>query len=258
MKFSMRFSDEEIDQQTKRILDFPTFKNSPVLSRFLEFIVAETVHKRELQIKEYSIAVNVLQRSHSFNPNVDSIVRIHAGRLRRALDEYYFTQGIYDSIVIRIPKGCYVPEFSESGTTKPHNDHYPTLLDPGHKSLVAIFPLRTAVQKEGINEFLLTLQEQFSEQLLSLHDISVIGYYSDEVNAKIKSNVLEAGKLAGADYIITGSLNYIGDQIKLVISLLVTATGVVLLCKSYGQTILSGDLFEQVAEIVECFNPFSG
>src|SRR4051794_36840976 len=108
MEVSTIFSTEEINQQTRRILEFPMFRNSPVLSRFLEFIIAETVHNKQLHIKEYSIAINVLYRSRDFNPNTDSIVRIHAGRLRRALNDYYLTQGVYDAIVIRIPKGCYV------------------------------------------------------------------------------------------------------------------------------------------------------
>src|SRR5690349_8629399 len=112
MEVTTIFSPEEIDQQKKRILEFPMFRNSPVLSRFLEFIICETIQNRELQIKEYSIAINVLRRPRHFNPSGDSIVRIHAGRLRRALNDYYLTMGLYDPIVIQIPKGGYVPEFS--------------------------------------------------------------------------------------------------------------------------------------------------
>jgi len=257
MEVSTIFPIEDINEQTRRILDFPMFKSSPVLSRFLEFIIFETVHKREIQIKEYSIAIHVLNRSRDFNPTGDSIVRIHAGRLRRALNDYYLTVGIYDPIIITIPKGCYVPEFSESESGKPLARILPVSQEISNKPYVAIFPFRSVTEKEGIPEFLMGVQEQLSEQLLSFHDISVIGYFSDELNAKIKSNVLEAGKLAGADYIITGSLTYIGDHIRVAINLLVTATGVVLLCKSFGKTTLAGNLFELSKDIVDCFNGFS-
>src|SRR5688572_27605659 len=159
METKTEFSIEAIAQQTKRILSFSIFVNSPVLSRFLEFIIYETIHKKETQIKEYAIAIHVLHRSRDFNPNGNSIVRIHAGRLRRALNDYYLTQGIYDPIIIHIPKGCYVPEFSESGTAKPIDEVLPVMLEPVYKPLVAIFPFRVGTQREGNNELVLMLKE---------------------------------------------------------------------------------------------------
>lgn len=258
MQVSTIFSTEEINEQTRRILAFSTFINSPVLSRFLEFIIDETVHKRELHIKEYSIAVNVLHRTRDFNPNADSIVRIHAGRLRRALSDYYLTEGLYDPITIQIPKGRYVPEFSEGGTIKTAGDIVPVLSAQGNKPHVAIFPFRAATQREDVSEALLVLKEQLSEELLSFHDISVTGYYSDEMNARIKENILEAGKSAGAHYIITGSLACSGDHVRILTSLLVTATGEVLLCKSFETTISAGNFFEMDDDIIRSFIRFSG
>jgi TolB-like protein len=252
------FSTEEINDQLKRILDFPMFQNSPVLRRFLEFIIDETIHKKQLSIKEYSIAINVLYRSRDFNPNLDSIVRIHAGRLRRALNDYYLTQGIYDPIIIRIPKGCYVPEFVESGTVKPMADRLASFLEQSIRPLVAIFPFRVATKRGDMNEFLLVLKEQLSEGLLSFRDISVIGYYTAEMNAKIAENILEGGKSAGADYIITGSLTYIGQRIRILINLLVTGTGEVLLCKSFDKNIESDEVFEIKDDIVQNFIGFAG
>ena len=40
-------------------------------------------------LKEYTIALNVLDKPSNFKPQENSIVRIHAGRLRRALNHYY-------------------------------------------------------------------------------------------------------------------------------------------------------------------------
>src|SRR5215203_788026 len=133
MKVSAIFATEEINDQVKRILDFPIFQNSPVLSRFLGFIIDETIQKKQTSIKEYSIAINVLYRSRDFNPNLDSIVRIHAGRLRRALNDYYLTQGIYDPIIIDIPKGSYIPKFVESGASKPMVDRVASFLEQSIK-----------------------------------------------------------------------------------------------------------------------------
>ena len=257
MKVRVIFSAEEINHQARRILDFPLFRNSPVLSRFLEFIIAETVHHKESQIKEYAIAIHVLYRSREFNPNVDSIVRIHAGRLRRALTDYYLTDGMYDPIIIQIPKGRYVPEFTDSGTVKPMGDKMPVLPQQGHKPLVAIFPLRVPTLREHMDELVGLLEGQLSEELLSFHDIAVIGYYSMDMKAKINENILEAGKAIGADYIIAGSITYVGQQIRVLINLLVTATGEVLLCKSFDRNILPPDLFEVQDDILQNFIGFA-
>ena len=98
------FSNPLIREQLNRILSSATFNNSRILSGFLEFVITETLAGKEKEIKEYTIGVNVLSRSSSFNPQFDAIVRTHAGRLRRALKEYYADSGRKDPIQIDIPK----------------------------------------------------------------------------------------------------------------------------------------------------------
>ena len=90
------FSDDEVHEQIQRIFDCPAFSVSDILRRFLSYIVDETLYGRSNTIKEYTIAVNVLNKPVSFKPQHDAIVRIHAGRLRRALNYYYKEQGIGD------------------------------------------------------------------------------------------------------------------------------------------------------------------
>jgi len=255
MEVSATFPPEEINLQTQRILNFPMFRNSPVLSRFLEFVISETIQKREIQIKEYSVAIHVLHRARDFNPNADSIVRIHAGRLRRALNEYYLTQGIYDPIIISIPKGGYVPEFSDGGTIqpvlRPHIRKEEDILKPK----VAIFPFRLAIKNENCNDFLLLLEEQLSEEFLSYQDVTVTGYYSSEMKERIQENILEAGKLTGADYIVTGSISNSDNNKRIGVKLLVPETGEVLLCKSFERKTLSPEIIKVIIGItIECYN----
>jgi adenylate cyclase len=53
--------------------------------------------------------VEVFGRDESFDPHIDSIVRVDAGRLRRKLKLYYSDEGQNDPIHIEVPKGSYVP-----------------------------------------------------------------------------------------------------------------------------------------------------
>src|SRR5215471_6894662 len=104
-------SAELVRKQLSRILSSHEFKNSHVVSRFLEFVVEEVLTGRANEIKEYTIGVKALGRSADFNPQFDAVVRIHAGRLRRMLREFYNGNASTEPLSIEIPKGSYVPVF---------------------------------------------------------------------------------------------------------------------------------------------------
>lgn len=247
----MPHSAEDIRNQLQRILDFPRFRNSPTLTRFLKFIVSETILDKIQQIKEYSIAVHVLNRSSDFNPNNDAIVRIHAGRLRRALHEYYLTDGINDPIVIHIPKGCYIPEYKtplKEGSNGAITSFIP---DTSLKPSIAVFPFRSIPKGPISDVFSLILGEELSAELSRFRDISVIGYYSMDMMAKIEQNILEAGRSVGADYIITGSLQYNDQSVRVRVTLLITSTGEVMMTRSLGKEAPLPGLIEIQDELVQ-------
>jgi len=99
--------------QLSRILTSATFTDAGRASSFLRFIVEHALDGRPSEIKESVIAVEVLGRSTSFDSKTDPIVRVEAGRLRDRLREYYDRHGPADDVLISVPKGGYVPEFSE-------------------------------------------------------------------------------------------------------------------------------------------------
>ena len=79
--------------ELERILSSKIFKQSYILSNFLRYVVIETIEDHSNEIKEYSIAVKALGKPEDFNPQLDAVVRIHAGRLRRSLHLYYSEEG---------------------------------------------------------------------------------------------------------------------------------------------------------------------
>src|SRR6187402_3615237 len=111
------FSSKVILDQIERISSHPTFAVSDIMKRFLSFIVVETLEGRSNQLKEYTIGVAVLNKPAEFKPQKDAIVRIHAGRLRRALDSYYQESPGPELVHISIPKGSYVPVFGRTAIT---------------------------------------------------------------------------------------------------------------------------------------------
>lgn len=100
---------ERTELQT--VLGSHLFVRSPALSHLLSYLCEKTFAGQTDQIKEYSVAVDVFDRCESFDQDTDSIVRVHANRLRKRLSEYYAGEGAAHSVHIVIPIGQYVPSF---------------------------------------------------------------------------------------------------------------------------------------------------
>jgi serine/threonine-protein kinase len=104
----------DVRAELDKILAAQSFANSGRQSRFLRFVVEQTIEGRGPQLKEYLIGVEVYDRGEGYDPRVDTIVRVEASRLRSRLAEYYKTEGQGDCGRIDLPRGSYVPAFETS------------------------------------------------------------------------------------------------------------------------------------------------
>ena len=86
------------------------FRGSPRHRALLRHLVARALNDEQAALKETVIAVEVFGRpAASFDPKLDTIVRVEARRLRARLSKYYRTDGRDTSIRIELPVGSYVP-----------------------------------------------------------------------------------------------------------------------------------------------------
>ena len=243
------FPEAEIREQLERILSSPGFKNSRVLSGFLQFVVEETLTGKAQEIKEYTIGLRVLSKDNDFNPQLDGIVRIHAGRLRRALKEYYYELGQMDPIWIEIPKGGYIPLFQspnriENTTTKPKTSL------ARNRPVVALLPFRNISKDSSRDFFADGLGEQLSTELTRFPDLSVISYYSSRHVAGKTSDIKKAANLLGAKYIVTGSIQNDDNQIRASAQLISAESGEQLWANSFDRKNTASGLLEIQNEIV--------
>jgi len=138
-------SPQLIEDALQRVIGSREIITSERKKRFLSFIVQETLAGHAHRIKAYAIAVDVFDRDPSFDPVIDPVVRIEAGRLRRCLEHYYLTKGAADPVRITIPKGGYVPQFIlneeavrlDSQTTADDGQ-------PNARELTDVYPAKTA------------------------------------------------------------------------------------------------------------------
>jgi Tol biopolymer transport system component len=104
---------QRVRLQLDRILASAAFADAERACSFLRFVVDRALEERAGEIKESVIAVEVLGRPATFDSKSDPIVRVEAGRLRDRLSSYYEGAGGADAVLITLPKGRYVPEFTE-------------------------------------------------------------------------------------------------------------------------------------------------
>lgn len=102
--------------QLARILQSPGFSHSRQLSRFLTYIVSETLAGQSDLIKEYVLAIDVFGREKTFDAMADAIVRVQAKKLRSRLAAYYENEGLHDPVRIEVPRGSYMPRFLPNST----------------------------------------------------------------------------------------------------------------------------------------------
>src|SRR4030095_14788813 len=147
----------------------------------------------------------------TFNPQENGIVRIHAGRLRRALNDYYSDMGRDDKIVITIPKGKYVPVFANrlnpaeaAIIEKELQDAVST--EEGDDVILAVLPFTCTTKTGPSYSFAEGLCFQLNSALTHLDQISVIAYQAVKNLVQTHPDYRELGASIGFSHIITGGV----------------------------------------------------
>ena len=223
-----------IREHVERVLGSQTLVQADRLRRFLEYIVNHELSGQAGKLNQFSIALDVFDRDESFDPAIDAIVRVEAGRLRSKLLEYYDEEGRNDSVKITLPKRGYAVkfEFRETQTSTANDDFVERKaiskpLKPVNitNPTVAVLPfdnMSTDPEQEyfsdGITEDLIT-------DLSRLPGLSVIARQSTFVYKGVATDTKEISAHLGADFIVEGSVRKIGSRIRINVQLIHGETG---------------------------------
>src|ERR1700704_2499859 len=106
----------------EKLLSSRTLHGSESLCKLLQYLANHSFEHPGVSPKEYQIATEVFGRQQDFDPHLDSMVRVQAGRLRAKLAEYYASEGVDDHLVLEMPKGSYALAFHQRtrGTGRNH------------------------------------------------------------------------------------------------------------------------------------------
>lgn len=249
---SYKVDPDLVKKELLQILSSEKFRNAQVLSMFLQFVVEETLAGRVNEIKEYTIGIRALGRSPDFNPQADAAVRIHAGRLRRMLDEYFDREGSNDIVVIEMPKGGYVPVFKYKGERSMAHV-LPAKTEPviHRKATVAVYPFHNRSAEDSKNFFVAGLGEQLCNDLARFEHISVISYEVTEPFSSENRGIDELRQAFSVDFILTGSVRFSSGLVQISIQLMQAETDMLLWTHTYLRHYNNDNLYNIQDEIVE-------
>jgi hypothetical protein len=98
---------EEKLRQIDRLVHSSLLHGSESLCKLLRYLADYALEHPGESVKEYQIATEVFGRPATFDPRLDSTVRVQTGRLRTKLTEYYRGPGESDPLIVEIPRGTY-------------------------------------------------------------------------------------------------------------------------------------------------------
>ena len=246
---------EQIQRQLTCILASSVFAHSHRQSRFLSYIVQATLAGGADRLSQRAIGIEVFDRPDSFDPVVDSIVRVEAGRLRSKLREYYDELGKSDRVFIELPKRSYAVRIGK----------VPADAARRYKSHVRVGPLEQ-IAVEGILESLQGAptiavlpfdsmsgdreQEYFADgitddlitDLARFSGLSVIARQSVFAYRGSVAGAQRISEELGAGFILEGSIRRVGNRVRINAQLIDGSSGKHIWAERYDHNM--GDIFD--------------
>ena len=241
---------DAIREQVERILASDGFLRSRRIKSFLRFVVEETLAGRADRLKAYTIGLEVFGRDESFDPSVDPIVRVEAGRLRQRLKAYYLEQGRDDPIEIEIPKGGYVPTCRLSPGAAPAAPSSDGLDLPTGPS-IAVLPFDNMCGEAGQDYFVDGLVEEIINDLTKFRDLLVISRNTTFQYKGRHVDVRRLGRDLGVGYVLEGSVRKAANRIRVTAQLLETVNGAHVFSETYDRDLTPANIIDVQDEIAD-------
>lgn len=235
---------DAVEAQLLKLKGSAGLVRSPRLVCLLEHTVRKAVQGHLDELKEYTIAVEVFGRDPSYDPRIDSAVRVEAGKLRKKLEQYYSQEGRDDELLIEIPRGSYVPVFRWRKAPPPERPRggrgwFVAAAAVLSAVTIAGFWLRSDVASQSPSVVVLPLanlsgessQDYFADaltdvlitDLAKVGSIRVISRTSAMQFKGARQSLPEIARRLGVTHLVEGSVVRSGEQFRITVQLLTAA-----------------------------------
>ncbi|WP_162950165.1 hypothetical protein [Rhizobium jaguaris] len=214
----------DVTDQLGRLRRSETFAGSDRLIALLSYLVEETLSGRGEHLREAVIGNAVYRRDPPYDPRIDSTVRVEARRLRAKLKDYFISEGRQDLVLIVIPTGSYIPQFSVreavnyDGFAEAPSERA-KVYTQGAGASVAVIPFRAFALDSAVRVF----AEGLSDELIYLLGLE------PGVRVSARNMVYPFGETQrqpaaiaaelGVDVVLQGTVREEDDQLKITVEL---------------------------------------
>lgn len=178
---------DHVHAHLEKIQASSLFAGTRRLKSVLRYLVLQALNGTSAGLSEYRIALEAFDKSESFDPTTDPIVRVEMSRLRTRLARYYDEYIVDDGIAFELPRGTYALSIRSApagGTRLPSRDS--STMTIGVSLLHAVPRTRAAD----------VLCVQLAREL-----VEILG------NEPYLSTVVRAGRRPEFDFVVEGSIH---------------------------------------------------
>ncbi|MBV8832035.1 MAG: hypothetical protein JO108_22760 [Acidobacteriaceae bacterium] len=235
-----------------RVVNSPAFVSSARLVRFLTHVVNRTIDGDLDSLKEFSIAMEVFDRTSDYDPNIDAIVRVEARRLRSKLKAYYEEgPGRSDPVLIGLRPGSYVPIFRWLERKPQEHRQQTGITIETRRASVAVLPFVNMSPEPEQDYFCDGISEEIINVLTRVSGLNVIARTSAFQFKGVSVDIREVGQRLRADLVIEGSVRKAGMQLRITTQAVHSESGHHLWSETFRRELK--DIFaiqEEIAEAV--------
>lgn len=202
-----------------KIADIEAIQTSPRLFSLVRYLFEEERSGRGAEVTQYTIAAECFGIPNAYDADQNSLVRVHASRLRRMLTEYYEGDGVGDSWQVRLPAGSYQLKFERKDDPQPQE---------GAVKMVPVVGL-LEFRGLGLDDFWRHLPMVLAEELSSLLQrqgrLEILGPFSRRLLEAEGVDPVHLGTRHPVDFILDGSVERTDKALVLRTRLLEGRTG---------------------------------
>jgi TolB-like protein len=208
-------NDNDISATLERVLTSHAFSRSARLRSLLRYVVSAQSTKRNHWIREAAVALDVFRRDPAtFDSMKDGIVRVSFNRLRKLLSRYYEDEGQHDLLRFEIPRGGYsvIVRRRMSGV----------LSSPVR---IAVLPLANLTNDEAHEALCDGLTDDLIDALAKVPQLRALARTSTRRFRNTDLDVREIAKTLAVDTLIEGSVQRVGDQMRITVQMILGRDG---------------------------------
>ncbi len=229
-------TEDDVRHQLQRILAAEIFERSQRLSDFLRYVVEKGLNGELDEIKETTLALEVFERPSDFEPGVDPIVRVEAGRLRNKVREYYETAGECDALWVGLAARGYRPEVRKRNVeaAPAAASSEPERPAPDRLSL-AVLPVEDVSPDSSLKAMAVALTDQL------IHSLAVDGAWEVAARTSIRryreepDDAREIAEQIQVSALLEGSLQAVHGVYRLQLRLVDARTGLATWAGTYEE-----------------------